>query len=235
MKANSKILSILTALFVIAMVISSVNAVNLVNSDDFSINSDDGSQFIEIVNTDINVTDMALKTLVFENSSDASGDVSSIVYFKESSDNTNIISDLYDSLKKDGEIVEENDNYTIFNTSSSGNLFNFDLPKEFGSAKDIAENVISSIDGVNISSKGNSLSLSDAGVNISDGSGDNISISTGDEASGEVDLSAIGNAADYIKNGEYIAFVKTPNNDQAVLVVGNNVDAVKNIADNTSF
>ncbi len=216
------------------MVISSVNAANLIDSDEFSINVEDGSKFVEIVNTDINVTDMALKTLVFENSSDGSGDVSSIVYFKESSDDTNVIVDLYNSLKE-GETVVVTDNYTVFKTSNSSDILNFDVPKELDPVKDIAGDVISSIDGVSFSSNGNSVSLSEEGVNISGANGNNVSISTNDEASSGENLSAIGNAADYIKNGEYVAVIKTQNNDQAVFVVGNNLDAIKNIAENTSF
>ena len=130
MKIDSRFLGILTALFVIAILISAVSAANVMDNEYFTINIPDNSDFSQDATTNINAGDVAMNMLVFENTGNSSDDVGTIMYLKDSSDDSNVISDLYNDLKKDGQIVEEKDKYIVFKTQNS-TIIKFKCCKRF--------------------------------------------------------------------------------------------------------
>jgi hypothetical protein len=248
LKFNSKFLGVLTALFVIAMAMSIACAANSIDNENFSIEVPDGSDFSQVSTSNISFGDMAIDMLAFENSGSNSADVGTIMYLKESADDLNIISDLYNDLKKDGEIAEENDKYVIFKTPNSNDFLNLDVGNSLDDIMGFAEGIFSSEDkDIGFSSNGDSISFSDKGLEISDANGQNVSISSegivfSDEASsdegkvsGGANVTVDGNFNADIQSGDYAAFIKNKNNDQVLLIVGNDLDAIKGVADTASF
>lgn len=246
MKANSKILGILAALFVIAIVISSAGAGNLANSENFVIDIPDGSDFKEMATTDLDVGDVDMKMLVFENSGNNSDDISTIIYMKDSSNDSSMISDLYNDLKKDCEVVEEKDNYIVFKTQNSNDVSAEDIEDAINSFMGIAEDIFSSDADMNFSADGNSISFSDKGLEISDANGDNVSISSegikvseapssDGEVSEDVNITVNGNADASFQNGEYTVYIKNAINDQVIVINGNDLEVMKKMADTVSF
>lgn len=250
MKINSKVLCVLAVLAVIAVVISAANAADLVkndfNNENFAIDIPSGSDFSEGVTTNINAGDVAMNMLVFENSGNNSDDVSTIVYLKDSSSDKKVMSDFTEDLKNDGEIVEETDKYVIVKTQNSNELFNFNVGNDLDSILSFVDGLFSSDGNINISDNGNVVSFSDGVLEIHDADGENVSISAdgidvSSEASSEEgnvsdvsDISVEGNFSD-IEFGDYVLYVKNPDNDQLIAIVGNNVDLLKAMADTASF
>ena len=268
LKINSKILGILSALFVLAIVVSSAGAAEDlaaggIGSDNFALDVPSGSDFASVATTNLNVGDVAMNMEVFENKGENANDVSTIMYLKDSSSDKSIISDLYNDLKNDGPIVEETDNYFVVETKNSNDwdFFNFDIGNDIDSIWNFATGIFSSDsnvdvsteeadvkvsnnDGININTDDNtSVSLSTEGLKVSDPSGEDVSISTDgvkvSDASGESNVetnaSFDGDMISNVDNADYALCIKNPDNDQAIVICGNNLELLKSIAETASF
>ena len=202
LKIDSKILTVLSALFVIAIAISSVGAVDLVSngidSSNFAIDIPSGSDFSEEATTNLNVGDVAMNMEVFANHGGNANDVSAIVYLKDGSKDQNIISDVINDLKKDASIVEENDNYFIVETKDANNwdFFNLGIGNDIDTIWNFATGIFSDDSNVNVTTEdadvkvskdegihivgddNSTVSLSTKGFEVSDPNGDDVSIST---------------------------------------------------------
>ena len=267
LKFNSKILGILSALFVLAVVVSSAGAAAVadsgIGSDNFAVDIPSGSDFASVATTNINVGDVDMDMEVFENKGENANDVSTILYLKDSSSNKNIISDLYDDLKNDGPVIEENENYFVVETKDSNNwnFFNFDIGNDIENIWNFATGIFSSDsnvdvstedadvkvsnnDGININTDDNtSVSLSTEGLKVSDPSGEDVSISTDgvkvSDANGdsnvETNVTVDEHMVSTIDNADYALCIKNPDNDQAIVICGNNLELLKSIAETASF
>lgn len=239
-------MGILAALFVIAIVVSAASAANLnFRNENFSIDVPSGSNFTESAVTNVNIGDVAMKMLVFENLGNNSNDVSTIIYLKDSSADKNVISEFINDLKKDNEVVEENSNYTIVKTknSDSVNFFNFDVGNDIGGFIDGVGDVFSSHKDINFSAEGNSFSISDAGLEISDANGEGVSIrsegikvsdSTNNGTEG-ANVTVDGNFTTEIQDCDYTVYLKNPSGDQLLTISGNKLDTLKAMANTASF
>ncbi len=247
LRFDSKILGIFTALFVIAVVISAANAADLVdefNNENFKINVPSGCDFSQNATTDVNVGEVVMSMIVFENTGNNSNNVSSITYLNDSSADKKIVSDVINDLKKDGEIVEENGNYTIVKTQNITNsdVSVSDIENGINSIMGFANDLFSSNGDLNFSADGNSISLSDKGLEIADANGTNVSISSegikvseGDELSNDTNITVDGNMSTDFNDGDYVAFLTNQDNNQLILISGNNLDSLKAMADTVSF
>ena len=202
LKIDSKILTVLSALFVIAIAISSVGAVDLVSngidSSNFAIDIPSGSDFSEEATTNLNVGDVAMNMEVFANHGENANDVNAIVYLKDDSKDQSIISDVINDLKKDASIVEENDNYFIVETKDANNwdFFNLGIGNDIDTIWNFATGIFSDNSNVNVTTEdadvkvskdegihivgddNSTVSLSTKGFAVSDPNGDDVSIST---------------------------------------------------------
>lgn len=242
MKVNSKVLGILLALFAVSMLISATSAGDLVKNDfgigNFAVDIPSGSDFSENVTTSLNTDYIAMNLVIFENTGAKSEDVDSIIYFKDSSDNKTMISDFTNDLNKDGDIVEKTDKYVVLKTKNS-NSFDID---DLSGAFDFAEGLFSS-DGVNMTADGNSISFSSQGLEISDANGENVSITSDGinvsaEASSDDDnFNVSGNmdVSSSINEGDYSIYLHNSNNDTIVVINGNNLELMKEMAESTSL
>lgn len=268
MKFNSKYAYIFSALFVLAILIASASAAgNLVSNDfgnlGFAIDIPSGSDFNNEATTNITAGDVAMNMSVFENQGTNANDVSSIIYLKDQSSKQNIIDDAINDLRKNGNILEENDKYFIVETKNSNNFFNFDIGNSFNDAFSFFNGFFSSKsdigvstqdadvkvsnEGINIVDADNtSVKLSDKGFYVSEGNGDNVSISanglkvsTADDNSTGADVNTNvnmdGHLASNIANGDYALCIKDSNNGQVIIITGNNLDVMKSMAKTASF
>ncbi len=203
MKINSKYVYIFSALFVLAILISSASAAEKMVSGDFgnesfAIDVPSGSDFNKAATTDLKFGDFAMDLSVFENNGENAKDISTVVYLKDSSSNQNVIDDAINDLKKEGVVVEETDKYFVVETKNSGNwnFFNWDIGNDIDSLFGIANGLfssdssvnvtgedadvqVSSADGINIvDNENNTVKISDKGLQISDTNGEDVSIST---------------------------------------------------------
>ncbi|MBQ8017387.1 MAG: hypothetical protein IJ672_09745 [Methanobrevibacter sp.] len=233
MKFNSKILGAFLALLVIALVISTASAVDLVN--DFGIDVLSGADFNE--NTNISMDD--INWVILENSGNNSDDVNTIIYFKDSTHDKNSINKFIKDLEDDGQKVEETDKYTVFKTTENSN--DFDFPSGFDNVLGFAENIFSLGNGVNISADGNSVSLSDEGLKVSDAGGENVSISSdgisvsGDSSSDDESMEISDDIDSNFVNLDYYLFLKNNANDEVVVIFGNDLNSLKSMAETASF
>jgi hypothetical protein len=243
LKISSKVLVILTALFVIAIVVSAASAVNLTSNDfkneNFAINVTSGSNFTECSTTNINIGDMAMKMLAFENSGNNSNNVSAIIYLKDSSVNKSVISDFAKDLKKDNQVVEENENYTIVKINSSDDFSSVSLDEAVNDINSLVnglQDIFSSKSDINISSDGSSFSLSDKGLQISNANGEGVSItSDGIKVSNFTDNASLDNATeiDNVTFLDIVSFLDNASLDNASL---DNASFLDNASlDNASF
>ena len=268
LKVNSKILGILSALFVLAIIVSSAGAAadlaaGGIDSDNFALDVPSGSDFASVATTNLNVGDVAMDMEVFENKGENANDVSTIMYLKDSSSNKNIISDLYDDLKNDGPVIEENENYFVVETKDSNNwnFFNFDIGNDIENIWNFATGIFSSDsnvdvstedadvkvsnnDGININTDDNtSVSLSTEGLKVSDPSGEDVSISTdgvkvsddNGNSNVETNVTVDEHMVSNIDNADYAICIKNPENDQAIVLCGNNLELLKSMAESASF
>lgn len=249
MKINSKVLGILTVLFAVAVIVSAAGAADLVNdfkNDNFAISVPSASNFTEGAATSVNIGDVAMKMLVFENSGNNSNDIGTIIYLKDSSANRSVISDFSNDLKKDNEVVEENANYTVVKTKSSEdfNFFNFEnAEKDIDRIMSGVGDIFSSNGDINFSADGNSISLSDKGLQITDANGEGVSITSeginvsdsANNVSGNASFNIDGNFTNDIQNSEYVVYVENSDKTQSIAVSGNNVDVLKAMAGTVSF
>lgn len=202
LKIDSRILGILSALLIFAVVVSSAGAADLaasgIDSDNFAIDVPEGSDFVNAATTNLNVGDVAMNMEVFENQGDNANDVSTVMYLKDGSSDKNIISDLYNDLKNDGPIVEETDDYFIVETKDANNwdFLNFDIGNDIDGLWNFASGIfsedsnvnvttedadvdVSNDEGINIVGDDNTtVSLSTRGLEVSDPNGEDVSIST---------------------------------------------------------
>lgn len=267
LKIDSKILTVLSALFVIAIAISSVGAVDLVSngidSSNFAIDIPSGSDFSEEATTNLNVGDVAMNMEVFANHGGNANDVSAIVYLKDGSKDQNIISDVINDLKKDASIVEENDNYFIVETKDANNwdFFNLGIGNDIDTIWNFATGIfsddsnvnvttedadvkVSKDDGIHIVGDDNStVSLSTKGFAVSDPNGDDVSISTDGvnvndskgEGSVDVNSSFDGDIISNVDNADYAICIESPDNNQVIVIAGNDLELLKSIAETASF
>ena len=267
LKFDSKILGILSALFVLAIVVSSAGAAAVadsgIGSDNFAVDIPSGSDFASVATTNINVGDVDMDMEVFENKGENANDISTIMYLKDSSSDKSIISDLYNDLKKDGPVIEENENYFVVETKNSNDwdFLNFDIGNDIDSIWNFATGIFSSDssaevnaegadvkvsnnDGIDILSDDNtSVSLSSKGLEVSDPSGEDVSISTegikvsdaDGESTVETNASIDGDMISHIDNADYAVCIKNPENDQAIVLCGNNLEVLKSMAETASF
>ena len=267
LKIDSKILTVLSALFVIAIAISSVGAVDLVSngidSSNFAIDIPSGSDFSEEATTNLNVGDVAMNMEVFANHGGNANDVSAIVYLKDGSKDQNIISDVINDLKKDASIVEENDNYFIVETKDANNwdFFNLGIGNDIDTIWDFATGIFSDDSNVNVTTEdadvkvskdegihivgddNSTVSLSTKGLAVSDPNGDDVSISTDGvnvndskgEGSVDVNSSFDGDIISNVDNADYAICIESPDNNQVIVIAGNDLELLKSIAETASF
>lgn len=237
LKFNSKILGVFLASLAIAMVISAASAVDLANDfkyDDFGIKVASGTNFNETVN--ISVNDMNM--IVFENSGNASSDANSIIYFKDTSADKKEITSFIKDLEKAGNKVEETDKYVVLKNNYS--YKDFDIDVDLDSIFNFVGSIFSD-EGLNLSADGNSVSISDKGLEISDASGENVSITSngvsvsGDASSDNVTVDVSSDVDSNIKDCDYSVYLKNKDNSQVIVISGNNLELLKAMAENASF
>ena len=238
LKIDSKILTVLSALFVIAIAISSVGAVDLVSngidSSNFAIDIPSGSDFSEEATTNLNVGDVAMNMEVFANHGGNANDVSAIVYLKDGSKDQNIISDVINDLKKDASIVEENDNYFIVETKDANNwdFFNLGIGNDIDTIWNFATGIFSDDSNVNVTTEdadvkvSDDVSISTDGVNVNDSKG---------EGSVDVNSSFDGDIISNVDNADYAICIESPDNNQVIVIAGNDLELLKSIAETASF
>lgn len=238
LKINSKHLGIIFVLLGIVLVVSAVGAVNDdFKNEDFTMDVPSGSDFNEATTTDFNMGDIAMHMVIFENSADNSNDVSTIIYLKDFSKNKTVISDTINDLESQGKVEEDNGTFKVIKNNHVANS---------KVNKNVLDDVLNIFGGlfsnkdINVSSGGNSVSLSDKGLDISDADGENVSISSegvhissssGNE-SANVQTSMNLNS---INDDDYCVYLTNQNNDQLIVVAGNNLDVLKTMAKSASF
>ena len=184
-KIDKRILSIFSALLVIAIAISSVGAADLtsngIESANFAIDIPSGSDFAEETTTNLNIGDFSISMEIFANNGENANDVSTIVYLKDSSKDQTVISDVINDLKKDGPIVEENDKYFIVETKDANNwdFLNFDIGNDIDSLWNLATGIFSDDSNVNVTTESADVQVSqDEGINIVADDNTTVSLST---------------------------------------------------------
>ena len=253
LKIDSRILAGLSALLVVAIAISSVGAVDLVSngigSANFAIDIPSGSDFAEEATTNLNVGDVAMNMEVFANHGDNANDVNAIMYLKDDSKDQSIISDVINDLKKDAPIVEENDKYFIVEGNDIDTLWNFATgifsdDSNVNVTTEDADVQVSKDEGIHIVGDDNStVSLNTNGLAVSDPNGDDVSISTDgvkvNDSNGEnsVDANASfdGDIISNIDNADYAICIESPDNNQVIVIAGNDLELLKSIAETASF
>ena len=101
-----------------------------------------------------------------------------------------------------------------------------------------AESIFSSDADMSFSSNGNSVSFSDKGLEVADENGQNVSISTdGVLISGQASSDGENVTVDDVdvQSGDYVVYIKNQNNDQVIVIYGNNMEVMKEMADSASF
>ena len=233
------------ALLAISIVISAVSAADLQKNDfggDFAVDIPSESNFSENVTTKLNFCDIAMDLVVFENTGNNSEDINSIIYFKDSSDNKTMIEDFINDLEKDGKKVEETDKYIVLETNTSESE-DFDIVEGFNEVWNFAESLFSSEGDINLSADGNKISLSDKGLEVSDANGQNVSItSEGVSISGNetldnesFDVSGDVEVNSNINDCDYAVYLENADNDQVIVLSGNNLEVLKSMAETASF
>ena len=172
MKLNSRFAYILSALLLLAIVISSASAAGngLINgdfTDDFKLSVPSGSDFNQTAVTDLNITDGGFKILIFENLADNSKDASTIIYMADDTNDSSIVSGMIKDLKKDYELLEDNGDSMVFKNKQSNDGFSLNIG-------DTTEDIWNSVSELASSV---SDSSSDNGISVSDGNNNNVSIS----------------------------------------------------------
>lgn len=191
MKLNSRFAYILSALLLLAIVISSASAAGngLINgdfADDFKLSVPSGSDFDQTAVTDLNFSDGGFKILVFENLVENSKDASTIIYVADGTNDSSIVSGVITDLKNDYELLEDNGNSMVFKSKQSNNGFGLNIGDTtediWNSVSDVFSSFAdsSSDNGISVSDgKNNNVSLSADGIQVSDSEGADVSLSTG--------------------------------------------------------
>lgn len=237
MKFNSKISGIILALLAVAMLISAASAVNLANEfngGNFKIGVLSGTNFDETVN--ISTSDMDLA--IFENSANNSGDMDSIIYFKDSTANKSQITSFIKDLESDGTKVEETGGYVVLKNTQ--NSKDFDIANGLEGIFNFAGSFFSS-DGLNVSSGGDSISLSKNGLEIYDADGENVYITSegvsvsGSASSGNETVKVSSDVDSNIGDCDYSVYLKNQDNDKVIVISGNDLELLKAMAKTVSF
>ena len=93
---------------------------------------------------------------------------------------------------------------------------------------------VSADNGINIvDDNGTSVSLSDKGIFVSDANGDNVSIDTNGVKG--TDNNGSGDMISSIENSDYALCMESPDNNQVIILAGNNLDLLKSMAETASF
>lgn len=268
-KIDSRILSALSALLVVAIAISSVGAADLtsngIESANFAIDIPSGSDFAEETTTNLNIGDFAISMEIFANNGENANDVSTVVYLKDSSKDQSVISDVINDLKKEGPIVEENEKYFIVETKDANNwdFLNFNIGNDIDSLWNFATGIFSDDSNVNVTTESadvqvsenegihivgddnTSVALSTKGFEVADPNGDDVSISTDGikvtgndgsaEASADGNVSIDGDMMSHVNNADYAICIENPDNNQVIVIAGNNLEVLKSIAETASF
>ena len=236
---------------------------NGIDSSNFAIDIPSGSDFSEEATTNLNVGDVAMNMEVFANHGGNANDVSAIVYLKDGSKDQNIISDVINDLKKDASIVEENDNYFIVETKDANNwdFFNLGIGNDIDTIWNFATGIFSDDSNVNVTTEdadvkvskdegihivgddNSTVSLSTKGFAVSDPNGDDVSISTDGvnvndskgEGSVDVNSSFDGDIISNVDNADYAICIESPDNNQVIVIAGNDLELLKSIAETASF
>lgn len=190
MKLNSRFAYILSALLLLAIVISSASAAGngLINgdfTDDFKLSVPSGSDFNQTAVTDLNITDGGFKILIFENLADNSKDASTIIYMADDTNDSSIVSGMIKDLKKDYELLEDNGDSMVFKNKQSNDGFSLNIGDTtediWNSVSELASSVSdsSSDNGISVSDgNNNNVSISADGIQVSDSEGADVSLST---------------------------------------------------------
>ena len=230
----------------IGMVISAVSAADLVNNDfdgKFTVDIPSGCNFNDGAVSDINAGDVSMYLAVYENLGNNSDDVSTIIYLNDSSADKRVISDFISDLEKDGKKVEENDKYFVVETNNLDDL-NIDVANDLDSFLSFVGDIFSSDADMSFSADGNTVSLSDKGLVISDANGENVSISSdgvvvsgtdSGDGSSDVNVNVDENMTGDVKTGDYAAYLKNQNGDQLIVISGDNLDILKAMAETATF
>ena len=236
MKLKSKILGVLLALLAVGVAVSAVSAVNLANdfnNNEFGIDVVSDTHF----NESVNISSKGMDLVIFENSGSNSDDVNSIMYFKDSTADKNQISGFIKGLENSGSKVEETEKYIVLKNNQ--NVPDFDMGNTFDSIFNFVGSIFSS-DGLSISDGGNSVSLSSNGLEVSDVNGQNVSITSdgvhvsGNESSNET-VNVSSNISSNITNCDYSIYLKNPDNNKVIVLSGNNLELLKQMAETASF
>lgn len=230
-------------MLIILLVVITLSAASALDFNNFSINTPAGSNFTQQAATNLSIGDMAIDFVIFENSGNNSEDVSSIIYYRDSSSGSNMTSDLFGDLKKDNEVVEENGNYTIFKIKNSNlNLSDNIGPDSLDDLFNMVGDIFSGDANMNFSADSNSISFSGNKLEISDASGENVSISpkgvnvsSVNDTNGSVNVTVDEDVNPAIHDDDYVAYLKNKDNTQVVLIAGDNLDLIKQMAGSAKF
>ena len=232
-KIDSRILSALSALLVVAIAISSVGAADLtsngIESANFAIDIPSGSDFAEETTTNLNIGDFAISMEIFANNGENANDVSTVVYLKDSSKDQSVISDVINDLKKDGPIVEENEKYFIVETKDANNwdFLNFNIGNDIDSLWNFATGIFSDDSNVNVTTE-DDVSISTDGIKVTGNDGSA-------EASADGNVSIDGDMMSHVNNADYAICIENPDNNQVIVIAGNDLELLKSIAETASF
>lgn len=238
---------------------------NGIDSANFAIDIPSGSDFAEEATTNLNIGDFSISMEIFANNGENANDVSTVVYLKDSSKDQSVISDVINDLKKDAPIVEENDKYFIVETKDANNwnFFDFDFGNDIGTIWNFATGIFSDNSNVNVTTESadvqvsenegihivgddnTSVALSTKGFEVADPNGDEVSISTDGikvtgndgsaEASADGNVSIDGDMMSHVNNADYAICIENPDNNQVIVIAGNNLEVLKSIAETASF
>ena len=238
---------------------------NGIGSANFAIDIPSGSDFAEEATTNLNVGDVAMNMEVFANHGDNANDVNAIMYLKDDSKDQSIISDVINDLKKDAPIVEENDKYFIVETKDANNwdFFDFGFGNDIDTLWNFATGIFSDDSNVNVTTESadvqvsenegihivgddnTSVALSTKGFEVADPNGDDVSISTDGikvtgndgsaEASADGNVSIDGDMMSHVNNADYAICIENPDNNQVIVIAGNDLELLKSIAETASF
>lgn len=267
MKISSKYAYLLSAFIVLALVISSASAADLVKGDfgneGFEIDVPSGSDFAKEATTNLNIGDVAMNMGVFENKGDNAKDVGTIIYLKDGTPDKEIVKDMFNDLKKDGKVIEETDDYVIVENQNSDDFFGIDIGSGFDDLWGFVDGIfsgdsnvdvstqdadvkVSSDKGINVEdNENNTVSISNEGLHVSDSTGEDVSISSegikvsavndSNGESGDMDVSVEPDAIASAEDGDYSICIKNPENDQVIIITGNDLDLLKSMAETVSF
>ena len=164
------------------------------------------------------------------------------MYFKDGSKDQNIISDVINDLKKDASIVEENDNYFIVETKDANNwnFFGFDFGNDIDTIWNFATGIFSDNSNVNVTTEDADVQVSkDEGIHIvGDDSISTDGVKVNDskgEDSVDVNSSFDGNIISNVDNADYAICIESPDNNQVIVIAGNDLELLKSIAETASF